>query len=82
MSEKINEIVEALLDKLKLTPSTLDEYCLLAALGGISKQLNSFNEHHDLQKKINDSLAEKGYILEQCGDQVHFYDHELKTVCK
>ena len=67
---RIRVIVKELFEELDSADLTVDEYSIIAALGSISKQLQSFNVASDLVDLIDSKILSMGFIPGNCGDKI------------
>ncbi|WP_339350341.1 hypothetical protein [uncultured Alteromonas sp.] len=73
---KIAGLVENLISEIEEANLTVDEYCMIAAIGSIAKQLEAFNKLPKVSTRINQYLDEKGYPHVLVGAKIQTEDDE------
>ncbi len=70
----VNEMVKKLVVDIEASTQTIEEYCLIAALGSVAKQLEAFNKHSDISNWINQYLDDIGFPHQSCGAKINIED--------
>lgn len=67
---KIMGLVDYLISEIEEANLTVDEYCMIAALGSIAKQLEAFNRLSKVSTRINEYLDDRGYPHKMVGAKI------------
>lgn len=73
---KIIGLVEHLISEIEEANLTVDEYCMIAALGSIAKQLKAFNRLPKVSTRINEYLDDRGYPHKMVGAKIAIEEDE------